>query len=1006
MTDYTRSVLRVVVAQICQTIGWHSINSSPLEFLVDLMQEYFMRTYRLSHQYAEILGRTEVNLDDVGLAFQQMSIDLNQLADYVKNVDPVPCAVPVPKYPLKLNENHLNFLKPGSREVVTRPVSIHEHLPAMYPEIEELPDENTPDNSLNECEILSDSCSPIKQSMSLANDISSEGVFKRPGEPLSDSPNLKRPRMNDESRPLREIHSVMMTTSGFLSPAREGKLPEARTPIQARPDTPPPPPAPPAPAPKPSSPPLPPPPSSSSSLSQPSLAMQSHVKSHVPPIQPVSASSSLGIAQNSAINETTGLPQNLIIPPDIKIEKKSKKIIKKSLEDRKLDKENKKKNRDKDLFKPDKIITEPKVKKLSTTKDSSKLKNSKNNSIKGIGTSQSSSPIPPINISNKDDNPKIIKNSTIKEKKDKNITISDAKKHDDIVKLSSEPDKQKLNIFKKLTKSRDDNKSIDVIDNHKIKNENNTLSINNNIRADIEIKKEEKKVPRTPDINMHNDNDIVDLRSPSSDVYMFPDMSPPGTPSTPKTPEFNVPGPADIKKKKKETRGRKKAVFKSPVFNNSPQKGKIHHDMMETDYLGRPKTPEAPDTLTRKDMNVHPSLTFPYYPGGPGLIPHHIAPTMFSHFPIQPGPRGMTNFPTVMHNSATITPHFLQPPVPPQLPPIKIENNLIPKIDSELLINNVPGSTLHNHNLTSKNDTIKIEKISKAVKQEKVTAMNSKPSTSKMDPYIPPDATVALVAEQPVENIKIEKLEKLDKKSKKHKLDKKEKLKKKKDKKDKHKEKSDKIKDKKEKLEKIKDKKEKKEKKKDKEEKEVETIPKLTLKLAPSSPVPSTSTATSDSPVIKKLTIKPLPKKPEDVKRESSPELARISALVTRPPKIKPPKIKKEPVVKKEEPRNRCIPLPPGYPEKRPQSSYINSAGNEIWVCPACGKEDNGTVMIGCDSPRDVCNAWYHWACLRLPGEAQDRETWYCYYCIVENRHLIPHDKKKKKSKKKVEIAE
>lgn len=39
--------------------------------------------------------------------------------------------------------------------------------------------------------------------------------------------------MEEEGRPTREISSVMMTTSGFLSPAREGKLPESRTPLTA-----------------------------------------------------------------------------------------------------------------------------------------------------------------------------------------------------------------------------------------------------------------------------------------------------------------------------------------------------------------------------------------------------------------------------------------------------------------------------------------------------------------------------------------------------------------------------------------------------------------------------------------------------------------------------------------------------------------------------------------------------------------------------------------------------
>lgn len=81
------------------------------------------------------VGRTDPNLDDLGLAFQHMNIDIQELVEYVKNVDSVPCVVQVPQFPVR-RENHLNFLKPGSREVVTRPVHVHEHLPAMYPDTE------------------------------------------------------------------------------------------------------------------------------------------------------------------------------------------------------------------------------------------------------------------------------------------------------------------------------------------------------------------------------------------------------------------------------------------------------------------------------------------------------------------------------------------------------------------------------------------------------------------------------------------------------------------------------------------------------------------------------------------------------------------------------------------------------------------------------------------------------------------------------------------------------
>lgn len=82
-----------------------------------------------------IVGRTEPNLDDLGLTFQYMNINIQELAEYVKNIDSVSCPIQVPQYPVR-RENHLNFLKPGSREVVTRPVHVHEHLPAMYPDTE------------------------------------------------------------------------------------------------------------------------------------------------------------------------------------------------------------------------------------------------------------------------------------------------------------------------------------------------------------------------------------------------------------------------------------------------------------------------------------------------------------------------------------------------------------------------------------------------------------------------------------------------------------------------------------------------------------------------------------------------------------------------------------------------------------------------------------------------------------------------------------------------------
>ncbi|XP_071629739.1 uncharacterized protein Taf3 isoform X6 [Temnothorax longispinosus] len=953
--EYSRNVLKIVVAQICQTIGWHSINSTPLEFLVDLLQEYLLRISKLTHQYAEVLGRTEPNLDDLGLTFQYMNIDIQELAEYVKNVDSVPCPIQVPKYPVR-RENHLNFLKPGSREVVTRPVHVHEHLPAMYPDTEEeyISDKN--ESLMNGTADLTSSSGTSSGNSNNASPhrMSPQVVFKRPGDPVSfESPVVKRAKVLEEGRPLREISSVMMTTSGFLSPAREGKLPESRTPHQVRSDSP-----------QPSSYPM--------------------------------------------------------VPPELKTDKKPKKVVKKGPEDRKLDKENKKKKGAKELFKPDKI-DESKVKKLVGMKELAKLKPLKPGGGKAQSTTlqelTGSRPSTPKIASPKSaaSSPKPSKATQPKVKPDK-VDLTDGppaveKKEETVDKLPSEPDKQKLNIFKKISKPREEkDKDKETTEPHKHKeilesrekSPDLVIDIENAEKhahrndADPKAGREEKKTPHTPDVHIQSDSDLADVQSLSSDVYMFDDadISPPGTPSTPKTPELSVPTVPEQKRKKKEKSGKKKEPkLKSPK-QSSPKKTKPSCDTTESDIPDRPKTPQAPEPLHRDPILPitlpFPSLPFfPPFPSAPGLIP-----PMFPRFPLPLGPRGGPG------------PHPAMPnlPLPPRFsnPPVKPEDFPLPKI--------------------------------KPVEREK--------------PLIPPPAELtspSILGEN----------EKADKeKSKEHKKEKKDKLKKKKDKKEKHKDKGEKMKEKKEKaekrekLEKIKEKKEKKEKKKEKdqnkknmkEEKNPEAVPKITLKLGTASPRP----ATPDNAPMKKITIKPLVKKPdEEVKREPSPELAKISALVTRPPKQKSAskkteegildgspalptdsfsatltsaplasvprakksnfqnlsqKVKADPVPKKDDAKEdkengrNVLPTTP--------ATTVDRGGRQVWICPACGNQDDGSPMIGCDD----CDAWYHWVCVGMQVPPAEDEDWYCRFCIAKKQELL-HDKKKKKRKKKVKVT-
>lgn len=75
----------------------------------------------------------EPDIDDVKMAFRDKDVAVPDLIRYLKQVGSIEFPHQVPKFPIPTKSN-LNIMKPGSREIVTRPVYVHEHLPTMYPE--------------------------------------------------------------------------------------------------------------------------------------------------------------------------------------------------------------------------------------------------------------------------------------------------------------------------------------------------------------------------------------------------------------------------------------------------------------------------------------------------------------------------------------------------------------------------------------------------------------------------------------------------------------------------------------------------------------------------------------------------------------------------------------------------------------------------------------------------------------------------------------------------------
>merc|ERR1719365_133141 len=94
---------------------------------------------------------------------------------------------------------------------------VHDHLPPMYPEMEESP--STPQDDIK----------PEKDGEPTPTGFSTPTSKGRSGQRDSGAgPEI--PKQPDDGCPLREVSSVMMTSSGFLSPCREGKMPDSKRP--------------------------------------------------------------------------------------------------------------------------------------------------------------------------------------------------------------------------------------------------------------------------------------------------------------------------------------------------------------------------------------------------------------------------------------------------------------------------------------------------------------------------------------------------------------------------------------------------------------------------------------------------------------------------------------------------------------------------------------------------------------------------------------------------------
>ncbi|GAA0149834.1 hypothetical protein LIER_08913 [Lithospermum erythrorhizon] len=143
--DFGRSVSRIAMAQICESVGFEGFNESALESLADIAVRYLFDLGKMSKFYANLAGRTDSNvfdiiqgLEDLGLGpgfsggseVNQCSTSsgvIREIIGFVDSSEEIPFAQPVPSFPVVKHQVGIpSFMQMGETPEV-------KHVPAWLP---------------------------------------------------------------------------------------------------------------------------------------------------------------------------------------------------------------------------------------------------------------------------------------------------------------------------------------------------------------------------------------------------------------------------------------------------------------------------------------------------------------------------------------------------------------------------------------------------------------------------------------------------------------------------------------------------------------------------------------------------------------------------------------------------------------------------------------------------------------------------------------------------------
>ncbi|XP_039225439.1 transcription initiation factor TFIID subunit 3 isoform X2 [Crotalus tigris] len=230
--SYSRWLLRVSVAQVCQALGWDSVQLSACDLLTDVLQRYLHSLGRGCRRYCELYGRTDPILEDVGEAFKLMGVNLHELEDYILNIEPVTFAHQIPSFPVSKN-NVLQFPPPGSKDAEERKEYIPDYMPPLVSSQEEEEEEQVPTDGGTSAEAMQ---VPLEDEGEMEEEeaVNDENYLnKRPLEsPESEEmPAAKRPKLTNTKG---EALEVTLEAREPLSSISTQKVPPMLSPVCAQ----------------------------------------------------------------------------------------------------------------------------------------------------------------------------------------------------------------------------------------------------------------------------------------------------------------------------------------------------------------------------------------------------------------------------------------------------------------------------------------------------------------------------------------------------------------------------------------------------------------------------------------------------------------------------------------------------------------------------------------------------------------------------------------------------